>query len=417
MRKGLFRQEAIAAQGLRLHGEVMMTPSLKVFICCVVIGVWVAMVFIYLSSQSYSRQATVTGWLEPDSGVVRVFAGQTSGIISQVLVSDGERVTRGQPLAIIDTQTSLSSGVSAQQSLAAEYQTQQLMLEQQVAHARKRYEHELQAHQQSVHAMNEDIKQLSALLVTASDRLALVSRRYNKLLPLAGSHISGSEIEAVYAELLQVKQSRQELERQLSNLQLSLEQKQTAFTTQQITRDESLAVLTSRISEVKQKITQLESQSQYIVRARDAGIIANLNARRGQHISTREPLLTLLAPDAQIEAHFVVPVRSAGFIRHGQTLDIRYDAFPYQKFGMHQATVHRVSDTALLPAEFDYLPVSVNEPVYLAKATLTSDTLVAYGKKISLRSGMTFSADVNLSERTLLEWLLEPLYSITGRMA
>ena len=416
MRKGLFRQEAVDAQGLRLHGEVMMTPSSKVFICCVFVGLWVAMVIVYLSSQSYSRQATVTGWLEPDSGVVRVFAGQNTGIVSQVLISDGEHVERGQPLVIIDTQTSLSSGISAQESLRAEYQTQYLMLEQQVTHARSRYEQEHQSHQQSVFAIQEDIRQLSALATTAGERLMLVSNRYKKLQPLAGTHISASEIESVYAELLQIKQSKQELERQLNNLELSLEQKETAFVSQQIKRDEALAVLTSRMSEVKQKITQLESQSQYVVTARDNGIIANLNARRGQHISTREPLLTLLAPDAQIEAHFVVPVRSAGFIRHGQKLDIRYDAFPYQKFGMHQATVSRVSDTALLPSEFDYLPVSVNEPVYLAKATLTSEALIAYGNKVSLRSGMTFSADVNLSQRTLLEWLLEPLYSLTGRM-
>jgi len=41
---------------------------------------------------------------------------------------------------------------------------------------------------------------------------------------------------------------------------------------------------------------------------------------------------------------------------------------------------------------------------------------LAYGNNISLKAGMTFSADVDLSQRTLMEWLMEPLYSITGKL-
>lgn len=69
-----------------------------------------------------------------------------------------------------------------------------------------------------------------------------------------------------------------------------------------------------------------------------------------------------------------------------------------------------------MPGELSDAPVMTNEPAYLVTAELISETLVAYGEHIQLKAGMTFSADIQLSQRSLLEWLLEPLYSLSGRL-
>jgi membrane fusion protein len=112
----------------------------------------------------------------------------------------------------------------------------------------------------------------------------------------------------------------------------------------------------------------------------------------------------------------LIPVHSAGFIDEGQALNIRYDAFPYQKFGMQSGHILRISKTLILPGELNDAPVIANEPAYLVTAELINETLVAYGEHIQLKAGMTFSADIELSQRTLIEWLLEPLYSLSGRL-
>lgn len=44
-------------------------------------------------------------------------------------------------------------------------------------------------------------------------------------------------------------------------------------------------------------------------------------------------------------------MRSIGFVEEGQSLAIRYDAFPYQKFGIYSGKVSQVSKTLLLPSE------------------------------------------------------------------
>jgi membrane fusion protein len=56
------------------------------------------------------------------------------------------------------------------------------------------------------------------------------------------------------------------------------------------------------------------------------------------------------------------------------------------------------------------------EPVYKVTAALESQHVEAYGKEIPLRPGMILSADVVLDRRSLFEWLLEPVYSLRGKI-
>ena len=40
----------------------------------------------------------------------------------------------------------------------------------------------------------------------------------------------------------------------------------------------------------------------------------------------------------------------------------------------------------------------------------------AYGEVYPFKAGMTFDADIMQEERKLYEWVLEPLYSIKGKL-
>jgi membrane fusion protein len=52
----------------------------------------------------------------------------------------------------------------------------------------------------------------------------------------------------------------------------------------------------------------------------------------------------------------------------------------------------------------------------MVEATLQRAFVEAKGENVALKEGMTLQADVTLSKRSLLEWLLSPLYSIKGSL-
>jgi len=63
-----------------------------------------------------------------------------------------------------------------------------------------------------------------------------------------------------------------------------------------------------------------------------------------------------LAPDGvPLEAELLIPSAAVGFVRAGQRVALRYEAFPYQKFGLQGGRVRQISQSALSQAEISTL--------------------------------------------------------------
>jgi membrane fusion protein len=127
-----------------------------------------------------------------------------------------------------------------------------------------------------------------------------------------------------------------------------------------------------------------------------------------------------IVPDgAVLQAHLFAPSRAIGFIRPGDHVLLRYQAYPYQKFGHAQGLVASVSRTALSASDLSgtLAQASSNgEPLYRITVTLARQTITAYGKPLALQAGILVDADILHEKRKLYEWVLEPLYSLTGKL-
>jgi membrane fusion protein len=117
---GLFRQQAVDAHRDRLHGHVILLPRLPHTALCLFLLLWVALLVVFLTQTTYSRKETVLGWLEPESGVVRIYP-QGEGKLAQLLVKNGDTVISGQPLAIINGDRVLPGGDHLETLLLEEY--------------------------------------------------------------------------------------------------------------------------------------------------------------------------------------------------------------------------------------------------------------------------------------------------------
>ena len=107
---------------------------------------------------------------------------------------------------------------------------------------------------------------------------------------------------------------------------------------------------------------------------------------------------------------------------------MRYQAYPYQKFGHAQGKIISIAKTALgkqelaslggasADSENQMVQAQANEPVYLVKVKLEKQTIKVYGKNKPLQIGMVVEADILHERKKLYEWVLDPLYSISGKL-
>jgi membrane fusion protein len=174
------------------------------------------------------------------------------------------------------------------------------------------------------------------------------------------------------------------------------------------------------VASLDQELAEAESRRQILLTAPQPGTISAVQASPGEAVSTTMSLLSIVPAASKLQAELFSPSKAIGFVQPGQRVLLRYQPFPYQKFGFYEGRVAAVSRAALAPSE---LPAQLSgltslyggtEPVYRITVDLAKQTATAYGKPISLQPGMQLEADVLIETRSLIEWVLDPVYTLAG---
>ena len=209
------------------------------------------------------------------------------------------------------------------------------------------------------------------------------------------------ELDALRSSVMATERQIGDVEAQLKTLPLSIR----------------AAEAQARASEAQlaQQGTELAVRDVYRAGATVAGRVVAVPVSRGQTVPPQSVIAVLTPEGSTLEAELYVPSRSAGFITPGQEVQLMYQAFPYQKFGAANGTVRSVSRTVLAPGEVAIPGLEINEPVFRVKVGMESDSVQAYGQAIPVQPGMLLSAGIVIDRRTLVEWLLDPIYAV-GRL-
>nr|WP_247876750.1 HlyD family efflux transporter periplasmic adaptor subunit [Ochrobactrum sp. CM-21-5] len=182
----------------------------------------------------------------------------------------------------------------------------------------------------------------------------------------------------------------------------------------------ALGELRQRIATLKEQLAQAEARRAIVVAAPANGTVAAVLAHSGQLVATGTPLISLLPTGEKMEIHLLADSKAIGFIREGAHVLLRYTAFPYQKFGQYGGRVTKVSHVTLRPTETDADALAAQPQPSQAQYRITvqpdQPNVMAYGIAEPLRAGMGVEADLLLDTRPLYQWLLEPLYSLRGRV-
>jgi membrane fusion protein len=230
----------------------------------------------------------------------------------------------------------------------------------------------------------------------------------------AQGFVSNEAVEQKRSEWLQQKLSRSLLER--SRLQLEREM---------ATQQEELRLIASRsqsqraqlmkdMDSSEQEFNEHSSKRIQLIAPID-GVVTQISASVGQTVRPDLPIMTIVPEGSAAEVLLLIPSRSIGFVRMGQKVSVRYQAYPYEHYGRHYGVVKEIARAALPPQEV-VQHIRVDEPVYTVRVALPSNYLEYQGKQLPLSPGMVVEADVELDRLKIYQWLLEPLYRLGGRV-
>lgn len=415
----LFRQQAIEHVSTKQYGTVILARSVShrfLTVLFVLIALAIVAFFLFFST---TRKAQSSGVLTPTAGVIRLFPTQT-GIVIEKRVMEGQNVKTGDTLFVLSSERSSASSGDAQRTISGLLQSRRDSFGAELKQSGVQAQQRLNALQRRVLDMQAESQKLDDQIALQQQRVSLSEqtlKRYSDL--QATNYISAAQLQDKQAEMLDQRQRLADLNRVKSSSQRDMATTQADIRDLQVQAQRDTAALQRNVSALEQDLTDSEARREIVIRAPQDGVVTAITAEVGQTVSANQPIATLLPAGAELEAEIYAPSRSVGFVKPGMTVLLRYQAYPYQKFGQYAATVREVASTSLRPEELA-LPGAAgganSEPVYRIRLKLDKQSVQAYGKALPLKSGMLVDASILLEQRRLVEWVLEPLFSISGRM-
>ncbi|WP_330565711.1 HlyD family secretion protein [Pseudomonas yamanorum] len=358
----------------------------------------------------------------PASGQVKVYAPQP-GVVLKRFVQEGQAVRQGDPLYSISSERYSASAEPVQAGVSRQLGERADSLRDQVSKQKQLNAEERKSLVSKVASLQERLQTLTA---QAANQRALVNLvtdaagRYQGLMDKG--YISMDQLQQRQSELLSQKQSLQRLDSDRAALQQELAENRSQLVSIDARHANQLAELTRQLAMVEQDLGESEAKRTLLIRAPQSGVATALLAEAGQAVETARPLVNIVPADSLLRAELYAPSKAVGFIKEGDSVLIRYQAYPYQKFGQYRATVQSVSRTTLSSAELASMAGGVpglgqgGEQFYRILVALEGQQVLAYGKARPLQSGMLLDADIMQDTRRLYEWVLEPLYSLTGKL-
>ena len=415
MSASLFRREAVEFQRQRAWAGATSTPPIATWLLTSFFASTVAIAIIYLSLGTYGRKEFVSGYLTPVAGIAKVLP-QTSGIISELFVREGETVRAGQSLLTVRSEQRGTQGQSVTASVANSLQAKRDAISNRLDTERRTTEEQRRSLSDAVVELNAEFSSLAGSLAAQRERLKVAHEQVESVrTTVAHGYTSMTEFRRRQDAELAQQQAVAELFRQVSEKAAECREKTRALDELTAKTADNLAVLQASIADTDANLAEARGKLGYIVSAPVSGRVDSLQVSVGMSVETGVPFMSIVPENARLEASLLVPARAIGFISRGQTVRVAFDPYPFQRFGFYSGTIASVSDTLLKPAELAG-PVAPTEPSYRVTADLERQTITAYGSEVPLRPEMTLKANIIVDRRSLLEWLFDPLLSARGRM-
>jgi membrane fusion protein len=409
----LFRQEALDAKRNTWLGEIVLIRPTTFWFLTAMAATIVAVMLAYLFWGEYTRKAKAMGYIVPNEGLIKV-APQQTGIVSQLRVREGQSVSKGDILAVLNTERSTSGG-DAQAEIAKQLNTRRGLLNQDQEKLATLFTQQARALSDRAMNVRAELVQVDRNIeiqhqrVQITEKILATQRRLNQEKFISDLALQQKEQERLVdlSNLENLKRGRTVLMRDLASIEAEAK-------SLPLKRENEISQINKNLASLEQDRIEVESRRETMLIAPEAGIVTALAADKGKLALAGQPVMSIIPQGSTLQADLYIPARAAGFVREGATTLLQYQAFPYQKFGTHEGRVMKVSRTAVASTELPF-PAQQGELYYVASVVIAKQTVTAYGKEQPLQSGMLVDANILLDRRTLFEWVFEPLYSISGR--
>ncbi len=367
------------------------------------------------------------GQVIPD-GHVKTIQPLNTGIIKRILVKEGDKVKKGQVLMEVDPSSINPELASMKKNLKVfdievkrinalikrnpfnpesnfdpnTIQTQKSLYKATLNSLNKQLEkqyNELKQTEEELHASLIEQNKNSSLLLIAKEKEV----RYSAVLDI----IPKMEYQKVKSQIIEYENNLQKLDRKLAQLNHQKEKilQEISF----IKEDFKVKLLSElsqkqkQITEQKAKIEEIEftSTKQTLLSPVDGYVDFLAVHTTGGVVTPAQELMKITPQNAPLTIKATLLNKDRGFVEAGMPVQIKIDTFNFQKYGMLEGEVLRISKDSKQDEKIG--------PIFEAYILPKQHKLRVESREVSISSGMSVSAEIKVGKRRIIEFFIYPL--------
>jgi membrane fusion protein len=414
----LFRREAIESQKSRWRGRAILLPGIPGWLVTGICISFIIAFLVFVIAGTYTRRINVTGEITTSPRAASVYSS-VQGVVVRRFVNEGQIIKIGDPIYQIDVSKSTRSGVVSENQrtdiedqlgrisaiisrLQSSKKNTLAMLKnqrEQYTSAFKRSSEIIKRAEDGIRIMKENMENYKQYQIKGlinkdqlTNQVALYYQQQNNMLGLSGQNEQNSlQITALES---QIQTQAAEFDNQIYQMELQR-------------------------YELQKELINTDAGGEIIVKALSAGRVDSLSVTVGQMVNVGDSLLQVI-PQKIDHYNLViwVPNDAIPYVSTGDRVNVRYEAFPAEKFGQFAGSVSIISRAPALPQEmltYQGAPKSALTtaiPYYKVIVRPEKQTIMYGDKRLSLENGMKAQSTLFLEKRKIYQWMLSPFYDM-----
>lgn len=421
------------------------------------IGVMMALLLAALAWSFIGRAdviVTATGSLSPESEVRRFYA-PIQGELVDLFISEGLPVSEGDVLARLNARGAVEAAASALDAelklTEAEREHRKLperkalmvrkaqALKRQIGIARNQHEKRLaegmnklaQSQRAKLEEARGNLEKVRRVREIASEEVAKFRRLYDSP---SGGGVSKQQVEQKTSTLLeanadykiakaklgeldfqlseeyaQAKANLEGSDQQLTELQIEYESliDNIEYEENKVTIALRSAQLTSEAAS-RIKFNNIDEDNFLRIVAPVAGVITEVAfTQPGDKIQANTPLGGIAPANSRAVLKIEIQESDRAFLREEQPVKIKFNAFPYQRYGFIDGTLEYISPSTQPSTQS-------KAPVYKGRVGLAQDHFIIGDTRYPLRYGMEAVTEIIVRKRRLIDMALDPFRQLAG---
>lgn len=425
-----FRAEVLATRSGKSLGELSLAQPMSSWIIVSFAMMVTCSIVAIIFMGDLDKKARVSGITVPTSGLITV-AATGAGTLKESFVTEGQTVKAGQRLFEVVSERQVHQGE------ISDLVNQQIRIRLSAVQSEKKnktdeYFEKQRALDSRLNNLRSELDQLTDEMDLMLRRQAFAIKSVNNFEKLEKSgFVSTAQTQQKQEDLIDIKARISALVRtrsQLNDTMLGLRAERKLLSND---LSSSLSQFEEAEATLKQELAENLGKHSTFINAPKDGTITSITNQIGQSVTAGQILASVILNNSAagkdlMEVNLYTPSRTAGFVSPGQNVLIRYQSYPYQKFGLYKGTIYEISSAPIAPNE---LPANVastilsnaqqstsgfngNEALYRIKVRLEKQSIESYGTLQRIRPGLTLEADIIQEKRKIWEWIFDPILAI-----